>query len=274
MRELAQDPRSVPLVRLNAIIFLSCLTIIGASACTRSGGDSGIVQFELERVEDDGAIALRDFRFYIHDIELLDQQGRASSFRLLADSEWQDETVGLIDLVGSSEEDRHVELRGTVAKPPETYAGIRFKIGVPFKLNHADPLKASAPLDRGDMLWSWQSGYKFLRVDLMSESGERSFHLGSTGCASASAVRPPGEPCAQPNLMQVELRGFEPLREPVRVRVSELIESLRAPGSGTCTGGYAYEPACASVFVKTGLDPATGICAGRACRDQTIFVSP
>jgi hypothetical protein len=73
--------------------------------------------------------------------------------------------------------------------------------------------------------------------------------------------------------MQIELSGFDPLRQPIRVRVSELIKAMGEPGSGTCTGGYAHEPACANVFATTALDPAAGVCAGEFCRGQRIFAS-
>lgn len=270
MRESVRSPRLLSSLRIAAIIFASCLTVIGIGACARSDANSGAVQFVIEPAAAD---AVRDLRFYIHDVQLLRAQGEAVPFDLIPDSVWQDDRVALVDLFGTSEADRHAVIRGAIDQDA-AYDGIRFVVGVPFEYNHRDPLKAGAPLDKGDLFWTWQSGYKFLRVDLSDEGKETSFHLGSTGCASASAVRPPKQPCSQPNLMHVELRGFDPLHQPIQVRVSELIEAMRAPESGACTGGYAHEPACAHVFAKTGMNPNTGLCADGVCRDQKIFGSP
>jgi hypothetical protein len=43
------------------------------------------------------------------------------------------------------------------------YSEIRFNVGVPRGLNHADPTAAAPPLDPGksDMFWEWNSGYIF-----------------------------------------------------------------------------------------------------------------
>jgi hypothetical protein len=47
------------------------------------------------------------------------------------------------------------------------YSDIRFDMGVPRELNHADPATAKFPLDlgRGDMYWEWNSGYIFLLAE-------------------------------------------------------------------------------------------------------------
>jgi uncharacterized repeat protein (TIGR04052 family) len=268
MRESAQSPCLVSSLRRGTIIFLSCITIIGVGACARAGGDSAIVQFAMAGAN---TVQVRDLRFYVHDIELLDAQGSAYPFRLTPSATWQTEAVALVDLSGASDADRNGVLRGTITNRPAHFSGIRFTVGVPFELNHGNPLNASAPLNAGDLFWTWQSGYKFMRIDLADSGAEWSFHLGSTGCASASAVRAPEHRCAQPNLMRVELHGFDPLRVPIQVRLNELIESMRAPASGTCTGGYAHEQMCAHVFAKTGLNPTTGSCDGGICAGQRIF---
>ena len=81
------------------------------------------------------------------------------------------------------------------------YQALEFDLGVPFERNHANPLTAPPPLNAASMFWTWQTGYKFLRLDLGTDW---SFHLGSTGCVSESAVRPP-EACRQPNRATIRL---------------------------------------------------------------------
>ncbi|MEC4727160.1 metallo-mystery pair system four-Cys motif protein [Shewanella sp. D64] len=81
-----------------------------------------------------------------------------------------------------------------------------FNLGVPFELNHQALLTSASPLNQSDMFWTWQLGYKFFRLDLATEQQQNDklqtgwqFHLGSTGCQSASVMRAPAEECAYPN---------------------------------------------------------------------------
>ncbi len=56
--------------------------------------------------------------------------------------------------------------------------------------NHANPAAALAPLNVGSMFWTWQLGYKFLRLDVRrqdSDTSAWSLHLGSEGCQSNAA---------------------------------------------------------------------------------------
>jgi uncharacterized repeat protein (TIGR04052 family) len=153
--------------------------------------------------------------------------------------------------------------------------GVRFSVGVPFDLNHSNPLTAAAPLNRTELFWSWQLGYKFLRVELTDDQHASAFHLGSTGCSSASALRPPQQPCAQPNVMRVELRGFDPMTQPIRVQTAALVAALKQTAQA-CTGEYEREPACAAALATTGLDAKSGVCAGAdgLCSDQQLFAAP
>lgn len=246
------------------IIFLSCVAIIGICACTKTGHDSVQVQFSIDN-ETGVPNTIRDLRFYIYDIELLDEAGRVYPMSLLPDQQWQSDRVALLDMIG---ERSNTAVRGEAIRA--AYRGIRFTLGVPFDLNHANPLTAAAPLNRGDLFWTWQSGYKFLRVDLANSAREWSFHLGSTGCVSSSALRAPEAPCAQPNRVKVELRGFDPTQEPVLVQMDEFLSAMQAPGSGTCTGAYAQDDACAAMYGRTGLRLADGQC-DKDCGSQRLF---
>ena len=153
---------------------------------------------------------------------------------------------------------------------------MRFSIGVPFEANHANQLTAVAPLNRAELFWSWQSGYKFFRLELTDQEHASAFHLGSTGCSSASALRPPKESCAQPNVIRVELQGFDPLSQPIAVRVADIVAALQQSGEAACTGDYEREPACAAAFAITGLDVRNGRCNGEdgVCSSQRLFTAP
>jgi uncharacterized repeat protein (TIGR04052 family) len=207
-------------------------------------------------IADADAASVRSLQFYVHAIELIDEHGKPVPFSFAAAAPWQNERVALIDLTGDSATPRHPGIHGTVAGGSRKYSGIRLTVGVPFDLNHANPLTAAPPLDRGEMFWSWQSGHKFLRADLAVANREWAFHVGSTGCSSASALRPPAQPCAQPNEMQVELEG-DPLNGVVRLRLQSLAAAAQAANYVACTGDYQVDPACKDAYAATGLQPGT-----------------
>ena len=251
---------------MTSILLLSFLAITGGLvACAGKNTAPVVIRFA---VQETAGATLGDLRFYIHDIELLTNEGQAHVLRLKPDNRWQSERVGLIDLSGA---DRNEVVTGFVADETVKFKGIRFVLGVPFDLNHANALQAAAPLNRGDLFWTWQSGYKFLRLDVRSRNREHAFHLGSTGCSSASALRPPSQPCAQPNSIKVELRGFDPLKQPLVLNVGDVVTALNT-ADRPCTGDYAQSPACATAFATTGLDIVNGRCAG-ACRTQLFGVA-
>lgn len=245
-----------------------------AYGCTRSAPDVA-VRFELDdsgivHQDERPHIAVRSLQFYVHDIELRDANGKWRQFAF-SNAHQQSPRVALIELAKTPE---LAQIRGhAAAGDGAPYSAIRFTLGVPFDLNHANPLTAAAPLDRSELFWSWQLGYKFLRVDLADGERQWSFHLGSTGCVSASSVRPPSSPCAEPNRVRVEFDGFDPTRAPIRIRLHELVDAMREANHESCTGGYASTPACAAPYTRTGLNPATGACQDDICRSQRLFAA-
>jgi len=247
------------------MVLLTCAASLWLlSACDR--GHTVQLRFKLSPASD----ALVRVQFYVSDVELLRGDGHWERIRLDTELPWQSDRVALVDLKGPNSERREI-VAGIAAN--ESYTGVRFAIGVPFDLNHANPLTAGAPLDRAELFWNWQSGYKFLRFELTAQEHAGAFHLGSTGCSSASALRPPAQPCAQPNVMRIELRGFDPSRQAIEVRVDELIAALSSSNQAACTGDYESESACARVFALTGLDLQAGICAAHdgVCSSQRLF---
>jgi uncharacterized repeat protein (TIGR04052 family) len=259
-----------PAKRAAAILPLSLAAIIGfLVACSGQRETPVEIRFDLSKEATDIA-AVRDLRFYLHDVELLTND-QAYAVKLVV-TPWQSQRVALISLVDSVAS-HNSALQGIVASKGD-YNGLRFTLGVPFDLNHANPLIASAPLNQPELFWSWNSGYKFMRVDLVdhvNQEREWSFHLGSTGCSSASALRPPQSPCAQPNLVRVELRGFDPTKQVVRLRLSELISAMHAANFAVCVGDYQHNAACAAAYSTTGLDVTTGKCADDVCKTQQLF---
>jgi uncharacterized repeat protein (TIGR04052 family) len=82
---------------------------------------------------------------------------------------------------------------------------LRFTLGLPFEVNHLNPLTQQAPLNIPEMFWSWRNGHKFMRIDAQSSDDAWSFHLGSVDCKSESSLRAPKQECAMPNRVNVEI---------------------------------------------------------------------
>ena len=69
----------------------------------------------------------------------------------------------------------------------------------------------------------------------------------------------------------MELRGFDPTAQSVRVRLSELTSAMRAADFSVCVGDYQNNAACAITYAKTGLDAASGTCDEAVCKAQKLF---
>jgi uncharacterized repeat protein (TIGR04052 family) len=133
---------------------------------------------------------------------------------------------------------------GTV--PKGDYRGIRFRLGVPFDLNHGDATIAPSPLNLTSLFWNWQAGYKFLRIDLATSGrqqtikagdvprfGDRegsnrlgfAIHIGSTMCAAAGPTDKPTA-CANPNRPTIEFTNFDPGRNVIIADLKALVEGV------------------------------------------------
>jgi uncharacterized repeat protein (TIGR04052 family) len=200
---------------------------------------------------------LHDLRFYVFDVALLDATGKVSPVKLTHDGAWQTEQVALLDFENGVDgcaggtAGTHGELVGHVAAGD--YVGLRFKLGVPFELNHANPAEADPPLNLGRLHWGWQAGYKFLRFE--GAAGDRGirFHLGSTGCeGTIGRIRS----CARPNRAEIEIDGFR-LGDSVDIDLDALIGGGNAGKTASCMS-EPDDDGCAELFAAVGIDLATG----------------
>lgn len=210
--------------------------------------------------------SITDFRFYVHDVALVDQAQNRVPVELDQDGVWQYENVALLDFedktgaCSNGTTETRTIVRGVV--PEGTYVGLSFKLGVPSALNHLDNASAPSPLNLTALFWAWTSGYKYLRVDSVATGGAGPFnlHLGATSCVGDPAM---GEDvtCANPNVAQIELAPFDLATDVVvadyAAAVADadlLVDEGGAPG---CMSG-GMDPECADVFPALGLDLATG----------------
>lgn len=118
---------------------------------------------------------------------------------------------------------------------------LSFDLGVPWQLNHQNPLTASSPLNISEMFWSWQLGHKFLRFD---GNEKFAFHLGSTGCKSASKLRAPKEPCRFPNRYRFTIESFD-TNKPVIFDLDKLFNGVNKAQS--CMSEQS-NPVCQQLF--------------------------
>ena len=203
-------------------------------------------------------------RFYVSDLHMVNAHGQATPVRLTAAPPYQDERTALVSLPGDDESGNTV-VHGTV--PRGDYVHLEFLLGIPFARNHGNPLQAEPPLDRPAMFWAWQSGHKFLRLDL---GNAWSFHLGSTGCHSASAVRPPQTECRRPNLARIRLPAAVATDGQIEVDLGALMAAVDPTVDANCMGSYADDETCVRVLAALGLDAQTGRCLAD-CRGQRVF---
>lgn len=239
---------------------------------------------------------IKDLRFYISNVALLQADGTETPLTLAANDDWNlsvgSDRVTLIDLEDASgacnggTPATNALVRGTV--PAGNYVGLKLTMGVPFALNHtlySDVATAKPPLDIGAMAWSWQSGRKFSKIELTDPEGANgqwsaktfAVHLGSTGCVGNPAT---GETvqCQAPNRTQVHFAAFNPEQQKIALDVQALVAgndvSKNLGGAAGCMSG-GTDPECAGVFRALALDwktdgTGTGLpIAGGAA--QTVF---
>ena len=266
MKAIGNEPlhvkRSRPSSLAGKSIVIAAL-VLGTPACT-PGTQPVSVRFALHPPPTLAPAALTPtLRFYVSDLRMVDGDGQASRVRLASARPTQDERTALVSLTADASE--NAVIHGTVARGD--YLHLEFLLGVPFARNHGNPLQAEPPLDRPAMFWAWQSGHKFLRLDL---GNAWSFHLGSTGCHSASAMRPPHVECRRPNLARIRLPATVATDAQVIVDLGALIAGVDPTMDANCMGSYADDDTCARVLAALGIDAETGRCLAD-CRGQRVF---
>lgn len=228
-----------------------------------------------------GKFTIKDFRFYVHDVVLIDTEGARHAVALKADGLWQHEKVALLDFEDKSGHcangttQTNTKIVGTWDGGADIEA-VEFKIGVPFELNHAQASEAPSPLNLSGLFWSWQGGYKFLRIDVdpvvehggHGEEGGHdsnghgagfSVHLGSTGCGIDENMVSTG--CAQPNRGLIRLSGFDLAQDTIALDVARLLDSMDITmdggGSAGCISGKT-DPECGVILPRLGVNLETG----------------
>ncbi len=252
-------------MRYRSFVVISSALLL--SACSRLSTERAIeipfvLNFHNQTIACGNAIdglALKDFRFYLHNVEFQTRDGQWQALTLASDSRWQDGTTALIDFEDAS---AGCELGNPAVNSvvkghlkPGDYSAMRFTIGVPFAANHQNPLTAKAPLNESSMHWHWQSGYKFVRAEFNYHDQSRRVHLGSLQCI--------GEidnitQCKQPNRPTITLEHFIPGVNAVAISLDELFASNTELQSKLTCMGDDENPWCRSALNWLGLNGDKG----------------
>ena len=203
---------------------------------------------------DGASLVLSDFRFYVQEVELKNSAGTWVPL-VLDENKFQSGNVALLDFCGDiGTEEMNERAVGTV--PAGQYDGLRFKMGVPFEINHANHSTAPSPLNLTSLFWNWQGGYKFLRIDSgQFSANDWRMHLGSTGCegdAQAGGVTS----CANSNRVEVEWDTFDADANTVVADYAALVDGATLGDDQAADFGCMAKPTdtdCGPLFQNLGL---------------------
>lgn len=205
----------------------------------------------------------KDFRFYVHDVRLVTSNGEVA-VAIDDVGAFQGQGVALLDFEdhsGACAEGNAETNTQIVGRIPAGMAGhihgLKFKLGVPFALNHREPSSAPAPLNLSAMWWTWNAGYKFLKIDGSTAGLPMGFniHVGSTGCTGNETG--PMQPCMAPNVAEVSLDGFAPSTHTVVADLAALVSmsnlEVNTPMTAPGCMSAPTDPDCAPLFNALGL---------------------
>jgi len=209
-----------------------------------------------------GDLVPSDFRLYLHNFRLVTAEGKEVPLTLDQDGLWQYSNLAMLDFENKVQpcNAEGTTLTNTVVHgmaPPGTYTGVRFLLGVPFDLDHQNSAAAQSPLTLSAMFWSWQEGYKFLRIDTAFDNLR--VHLGSTGCQTGSGG---AVTCTRPNVGAVNLDHFDPATSVIDVDMAALLSdsdiNTNQPNTAPGCQSDADDQDCVPIFKNLGINFSDG----------------
>lgn len=206
-------------------------------------------------------MTVSDFRFFVENVRLVDSKGEETPLALKNDGKYQTDKVAMLDFengegnCGNGTKELNTSIRGTA--PKGKYTGIKFLIGVPEEVNHLDPTTQPSPLNISRMMWSWQMGYKFARIDTKTTGRPNGYvlHLGSTKCETDTATNK--TTCGSSNRPEFAFAKFDLEKDVVKVDLKALFAGANVDinQEKTAAGCMSFEgdSDCLGVFKTLGL---------------------
>lgn len=194
----------------------------------------------------------QQLQFFIHNIEVKTKQNNWQPWLMTTNSHQSNNVALLGEVCNEIHKQSYWELELISLAKPEDITDIRFTLGIPFSLNHLNPLTQPSPLNMSSMFWGWQGGHKFMRIELISKNDDWLFHLGSTGCKALSPVRAPKGECLQPNRALVSL-PFTKKTTNIEVNLAVLFHDLVLKRKNSCQSS-PNEKSCKALFENLGLN--------------------
>ena len=225
---------------IKKLLKYSCvITALGGmqTGCKYSVNETSLVispQFEDMKINCGqpmiNGMELSQFWFYLSRFKV-EINGQWHDLRLQT-TKWQQNDVALVGQHCSENTDKNWKL-ALEDNMPTGINSLAFSIAMPFNLNHQSPLKAEGIFDNANMFWTWQQGYKSLRLDLKDDKEGWAYHIGAVGCNSPSVMRAPMTPCRETNHVNVELVNFD-RNKPITVDLARIIEGIALSKSTRC----------------------------------------
>lgn len=188
---------------------------------------------------------LAQWQFFLSHIETKDSKGNWQPWNMATNANQAKNIALLGEHCGDKS---HWQVDFEQAKTLKEIKAIRFSLGVPFEQNHQNPMSQPSPLNIPSMFWVWQTGHKFMRLELSTKQDNWMFHLGSTGCNAASPMRAPQKACVNPNRFNFELTfDGEQHGNEIMFDLAELTQKLALTEQQSCQSEQE-NPACKQLF--------------------------
>jgi len=194
----------------------------------------------------------KQLQFFIHGVEVNTKQKGWQPWLMTTNANQTSNVALLGETCHEKNEQSYWQLELTALDEPVEVTDIRFTLGVPFELNHLNPLTQPSPLNDSSMFWGWQGGHKFMRTELSSQNDDWLFHLGSTGCKALSPVRAPKSECLQPNRVVVSF-PFTTQATTIEFDLAALIRGIELTRENSCQSAVD-EGSCKVLFNNLGMN--------------------
>jgi uncharacterized repeat protein (TIGR04052 family) len=193
----------------------------------------------------------QQLQFFIHGVEVNTSKNGWQPWLMTTNANQADNVALLGEICERKNGNGYWQLALIPLDKAVVVADIRFTLGVPFALNHLNPLTQPSPLNEASMFWGWQGGHKFMRAELVSQNDDWLFHLGSTGCKALSPVRAPKNECLYPNRVSVSL-PFTLENSTIEFDLALLVRDVGLARKNSCQSA-ADEESCKKLFKNLGL---------------------